>query len=213
MQIFTASWFAKLPPTVQRIGVSRGTPRGQSAGYRMLRELAPGPWFKSVTPRKYLDLYNEQLAALDPAGIVDRLNVLGEGKDVAMLCFESAKDCHSGAKWCHRHIAARWLGDTLGITVLEFDVPDLDPWALLRANGITPPSYSPQGRAQVGPPIDLTNYLGRTSTDPSGALWKVIGPSADHPDQAEIQNATTGELRAISADTLKKRFGEQPSMI
>ena len=43
MKIYTSSWFTNLPDTIQKIGVSRGTPRGYKAGYRKMPELAPGP--------------------------------------------------------------------------------------------------------------------------------------------------------------------------
>ena len=55
-QIMTASWFAKLPVGAVPVGVSRGVPRGKN-GYHRLRELEPGPWFKSVTAERYLTLY------------------------------------------------------------------------------------------------------------------------------------------------------------
>jgi hypothetical protein len=76
-QILTASWFARLAANATPVGVSRGTPRGK-AGYRRLRELEPGPWFKSVSPEQYLALYGEILARLDPAEVYERLLSLGE---------------------------------------------------------------------------------------------------------------------------------------
>jgi hypothetical protein len=42
-----------LPPTFRKIGISRMVPRGYPAGYRRIEELAPGPWFNSVTPLEY----------------------------------------------------------------------------------------------------------------------------------------------------------------
>jgi len=98
-QIMTASWFAKL-------GVSRGVPRGK-AGYHRLREFEPGPWFNSVSPVQYLTRYRQILDGLDPRAIRDQL--LGYGDVPVMLCWEVAHDCHSGSKWCHRHLAAQWL--------------------------------------------------------------------------------------------------------
>lgn len=115
-QIMTASWFAKLPADGTPVGISRGVPR-REAGYRRLRDLEPGPWFKSVSPRKYLSLYRQILDCLDPRAIRDRL--LGFGDLPVMLCWESASDCHHGTKWCHRHLVAQWLEDRLGIEVPE----------------------------------------------------------------------------------------------
>jgi hypothetical protein len=57
------------------VGISRGVPRGKT-GYRRLRELEPGPWFKSVAPGRYLTLYHEILERLDAPAIRDRLLAL-----------------------------------------------------------------------------------------------------------------------------------------
>jgi hypothetical protein len=62
MRIYTSSWFTRLPPDMLRIGISRGTPRGQPASYRRRPELAPGSWFKSVDPAEYYRWYMAQLA-------------------------------------------------------------------------------------------------------------------------------------------------------
>lgn len=53
----TASWFTKLPPDHQPIGVSRGVPPRQAASYRLYRKLSPGPLFNSVSPEEYDHLY------------------------------------------------------------------------------------------------------------------------------------------------------------
>lgn len=58
-----------------------------------------------------------------------------------MLCWEGAHDCHAGSKWCHRHLAAQWLEDRLGIEVHEVGFPNLDRFAYLRNLGIASPSY------------------------------------------------------------------------
>jgi hypothetical protein len=36
---------------------------------------------------------------------------------------------------------AQWLEDTLSITVEEFGALNLDRWAMLRRDGLAPPSY------------------------------------------------------------------------
>jgi hypothetical protein len=136
--ILTASWSAELPVRATAVGISRGVPRGR-AGHRRLRELEPGPWSKSVPPERYLVLYREILDRLDPNEIHDRL--FGYGDTPVMLCWESAVDCHDGTKWCHRHLAARWLEDRLGIEVREVGHPDLDRFAFLRNSGIQAPSF------------------------------------------------------------------------
>jgi hypothetical protein len=137
-QIMTASWFAKLPADGTPVGISRGVPRGK-AGYRRLRELEPGPWFKSVAPERYLALYREILDRLDPNETRDRL--IGYGDTPVMLCWEGESDCHAGRAWCHRHLVAQWLEDRLGVEVHEVGYPNLDRFACLRTINIPAPSY------------------------------------------------------------------------
>ena len=48
MKLFTSSWFAALPLTFVRVGVSRSVPRNIGAGYRRIRLLEPGPWLDAV---------------------------------------------------------------------------------------------------------------------------------------------------------------------
>ena len=144
-QIMTASWLAKLPADGTPVGISRGVPRGK-AGFRRLRELEPGSWFKSVAPQRYLTLYREILDRLDPQSIQDRL--FGYGDTPVMLCWEFRPDCHHGTRWCHRHLAAQWLEDRLGIEVREVGHPGLDRFAFLRNTGIPSPTFKD---ARVGP--------------------------------------------------------------
>jgi len=117
MRIFTSSWFAKLPPAIKKIGISRGTPRGYPAGYRRLSELQPGPWFRAVTPEEYRRRFMAQLHELEAAAVVAKLEELGGGRDVALLCYERPED---PAAWCHRGFVAAWLWDQLRLEVREF---------------------------------------------------------------------------------------------
>ena len=112
---------------------------GTSIGYRRLRALEPGSWFRSVTPARYLQLYDEILSRLDPAEIYNRLIAFGEHP--VLLCWESASDCQLGKTFCHRHLVAQWLEDRLGIEVLEIGHSNLDRFAFLRAYGIKSPDY------------------------------------------------------------------------
>ena len=116
----TSSWFAKLPPGHQRIGISRGTPRNAGAGYRLYRKLAPGPWFNSVGPDEYYQLYRRDiLGRLDPRQVAAELATLA-GPDVAvLLCFERP------GQWCHRAMAAEWLHQELGLSVPEVGYEEL----------------------------------------------------------------------------------------
>jgi hypothetical protein len=120
MQIYTASWFTQLPPEIAPIGISRGTPRGQS-GYRMYRRLAPGPWFRSVDVDTYYKRYAAQLHNLDASKVVEELFALSDGRPLAMLCFEGPKP---GPDWCHRALVSVWLHDRLGWAVPEYGLED-----------------------------------------------------------------------------------------
>src|SRR5258705_11768220 len=112
----TSSWFTKLWDGYSRIGISRGTPRGQK-GFRMYRALAPGPWFRSVAPEQYLELYMAQLAQLDAHQVVQDLQTLAEDRIPALLFFEKPPaDPH----WCQRGLISAWLHYALGVQWCEF---------------------------------------------------------------------------------------------
>jgi hypothetical protein len=115
--IYTSSWATKLPPECARIGISRGVPRGQPAGYRLYRKLAPGDYFNRVTVGEYYKLYSAQLADLDPAAVVRDLYELAGGRSPTLLCFERPEA--NDASWCHRGQISEWLWVTLGIKVEE----------------------------------------------------------------------------------------------
>ena len=74
-KIFTASWAATLPVDAVPVGMSRGVPRWRE-GYRRLRELEPGPWFRSVPPAEYLVRYRD---------ILDRLGSGRRAQSAALL--------------------------------------------------------------------------------------------------------------------------------
>jgi uncharacterized protein DUF488 len=122
MRIFTASWFTPLPDTIQRIGISRGTPRqGAGRGYRLLRELAPGSWFLSATPREYVvRYYDEILKEIQPRDVLGRMEALGDGRDVALLCYEKPPFVAEQYNLCHRRIAASFLENIIGQEIPEF---------------------------------------------------------------------------------------------
>ena len=94
------------------------------------------PWFKSVLPQEYLRRYSEILNALDPIQIRDRLFALGNTP--VLLCHERARDIEGGRCYCHRHLAAEWLEERLGVTVQELEHPLLDRFAYFRMLGIEP---------------------------------------------------------------------------
>lgn len=197
MRIFTSSWFTPLPPDIQKIGVSRGTPRGYAAGYRKMPELAPGSWFQTASLRDYKQMFFDGLARLDPAATVARMEDLGAGRDVALLCYEHP---HKDADWCHRGYLAAWLHDTLRLDVLEFGLED-------RGGGWQHPKIPREYRrtpARVPNPLDVAPYVGATAADEQGHIWRMIGFDPDNPDQAVIE--CNGERRSISQLVLEKRF-------
>jgi hypothetical protein len=80
-------------------------------------ELAPGPWFNSVSPADYYKRFMAQLAGLDAKAARDKIESLSGGKDVALLCYEAPDDA---AAWCHRGQVSGYFKDQLGIDVFEF---------------------------------------------------------------------------------------------
>jgi hypothetical protein len=150
-KLYTACWFAPIPEDHIRIGISRGTPRGFPAGYRKFKLLMPGPWFNSVDPRTYIDLFNREiLMFLEPEQVVKEIDFLGCGKVPVMCCYEHAPKIQTGEQYCHRHMVAQWLEDRLSIEVPELDHPNLDRFAHFRKLGIPAPTYK-----RTEPPGDL----------------------------------------------------------
>jgi hypothetical protein len=114
--IVTSSWFEPLPPEYARIGISRGTPRGQT-GFRMFRKLQPGAGTLKLPDAQFTEHYcREVLGRLDARRTVAELMELADGKIPALLCFEHT---HSPA-WCHRGIVSAWLQAELGLDVSEY---------------------------------------------------------------------------------------------
>jgi hypothetical protein len=105
-KIVTASWYTQLPAadlftsapeSYCRIGISRGSPRGQS-GFRMYRKLQPGPGTLRLPPAEFTSHYlRDVLGKLDAQQVVDELLELADGKTPALCCFEQAH----GPAWCH----------------------------------------------------------------------------------------------------------------
>ena len=81
------------------------------------------------------------LKSLDPHCVADELLQLGDGRVPVMLFYENAAAIQTGTLWCHRHLAAQWLEDRLGIEVEEVGHPELDRFAKLRLNNVTAPIY------------------------------------------------------------------------
>lgn len=104
-----------------RVSIARFAPRNTPAGFRIYKTLAPGVWFNTVERVAYERLFAQQLAALNPQAVVDRLMELAGGHEPVLLCWE--KPPFTETNWCHRRIVAAWLGNTMGIEVDEWEPP------------------------------------------------------------------------------------------
>ena len=114
--MLTGSWSTPLTSAHLRIGISRGVPRRQAAGFRMCRKLAPGPWFNSVSPTEYAQLYRDEiLNRLDPEAVAAELRAMAGERTPVLVCFEKP----GRGEWCHRSMAAQWLADGIGEPVPE----------------------------------------------------------------------------------------------
>lgn len=117
LHVKTASFFSYAGPG--RVSIARYVPRGLAPGYRIYRALAPGPWFNSVPYERYLELYNTQLAALEPKQVWNDLQSLVAPHEPVLLCWE--RPPLSVTHWCHRTMVAQWFALQLGHTVSELE--------------------------------------------------------------------------------------------
>jgi hypothetical protein len=115
-QLPTADLFAAAPESYARVGISRGSPRGQ-AGFRMYRKLQPGQGTLKLPAAEFTSHYlREVLGRLDARHTVDELLEVAAGKTPAILCFEHPRS----DAWCHRGIVSAWLQAEIGLDVYEF---------------------------------------------------------------------------------------------
>ena len=91
--------------------------------------IIPPRWFHgisytTVAPRRemlhldnvtYTYEFNKILFSRDPHQVYADLYRLSQGKDMALLCYEKPNE------FCHRHIVAKWLSNSLGIEIQEFN--------------------------------------------------------------------------------------------
>lgn len=113
------SSFHDYPTGPGRISIARSVPRQFAAGYRVFYPLAPGKWFNDVPRAEYERRYYAQLSALDPFETVNRLHALAGDAEPVLLCWEKKCDCNAGTHWCHRHMVAKWLRETMQMTIIE----------------------------------------------------------------------------------------------
>ena len=91
-----------------------------------------GPNLISIAPSKdilftcknnhqeYIKRYKNEILSIhkNPQDFIDRLSLISDGKDVALCCFEEP------GKFCHRHLIAEWLNNTLNLNVQEFKIQE-----------------------------------------------------------------------------------------
>jgi hypothetical protein len=118
MHIFTSSWSEY--QGVGRVAICQGRPRGQPAGYKFYKPLAPS-WDIIKTTNsisEYRPRYHaEILAALDPHQVLADIIKMAQGHPPVLMCFE-VTPLHDN-NFCHRTMAAVWLAKHTGITHSE----------------------------------------------------------------------------------------------
>jgi hypothetical protein len=134
----TASFFTYQGPG--RISIARFAPRGTPAGFRIFKDLAPGSWFNSVTPARYVELYAEEiLSQMDPKETWDTLHEMAAGAEPVLLCWEKPTDKDA---WCHRRLAANWFAKQLGEVIPELGFEGVEVQPLM------PPIQAPKAKSR-----------------------------------------------------------------
>ncbi len=115
MKIYT-SYFGKCKKILQYnitpICIAVGVPKFFNGA--RCPELAPRYDMLKMSVENYERDYFKILSRLSAADIVENLEKLSEGKDVAIMCYEKDLDK------CHRRYVKNWLEKELGIKVKEF---------------------------------------------------------------------------------------------
>lgn len=116
--IFTSSWNEYKGEG--RVAICQGRPRGQPAGYKFYKPLAPS-WDiikNSENIAEYRPRYQaEILDQLDPLQVLKDLQEKAQGHTPVLMCFE-VTPLHD-LNFCHRTMAAEWLAEHTGITHCE----------------------------------------------------------------------------------------------
>lgn len=119
MQIYT-SYFGKLdrlPKNIVPISICGKAPDWYTG--LQFKKLAPKyeffkQWEQTHNNEFYIKCYNEQvLQPLNVNEIVKELTELGQGNDIALICYEKPTD------FCHRHLVATWLRNN-GYSINEY---------------------------------------------------------------------------------------------
>lgn len=119
MQIYT-SYFGKLdrlPKNIVPISICGKAPDWYTG--LQFKKLAPKyeffkQWEQTHNNEFYIKCYNEQvLQPLNVNEIVKELTELGQGNDIALICYEKPTE------FCHRHLIATWLRNN-GYSINEY---------------------------------------------------------------------------------------------
>jgi hypothetical protein len=195
--ILTGWWFGHYTSTHIKIGISRGVPRGQPAGYRIFRKLAPGTWFNSVSVEEYRSRYLAQLNELDAGKVVEEIMALAGDRVPVLVCYESPV---KPGDFCHRGFVSAWLEEQLGLAVPELGFEK-------EGHGWAHPKLPRVFRRLPPPPLeplDVAPFIGAESADPQGVVWTVVGQDPENIDQALIRS---GDAKmSISGNVLHRRF-------
>lgn len=82
-----------------------------------LERLAPLPKMFNMDEETFKIAYLKLIEKnVDAKKLIAYLEVLSNGEDVALLCFESLKN----GEWCHRTMLAEWLNEKLNLGITEF---------------------------------------------------------------------------------------------
>ncbi len=118
MKVYT-SYYGNLKKlnanNITPIGVSLYTPKYVKVS--CLKYVAPhkAMLFGGLSKEKYTELYyKDVLSRVNPKEFLKDVEMLSQGKDVALLCYEKPGD------FCHRHLLADWLNEKLGLEIKEF---------------------------------------------------------------------------------------------
>lgn len=103
-----------------RISIARSAPRRVTAGFRVYRKLAPGPWRSEPEyqnePNYRARYFEEILGPLNAQKTWDELHALSGGHEPVLLCHEHLL---KPGDWCHRRLVAEWFKRELEQDVAE----------------------------------------------------------------------------------------------
>ncbi len=90
-------------------------------GILEFKQLGPTPDMLKLFKHEYEPRYYSILNKLDASVLVKYLERISKGKDVVLLCYESAASCEKGTTYCHRHMLSKWIKEKTGVDVTEYE--------------------------------------------------------------------------------------------